>query len=73
MTTITIPKNLIGRSNLIAIPYAEYEQLLISSFNKKEISLSVSQKNRLKNARKNLSMGKFLTFDELRKKMGVKN
>ena len=73
MTTITIPKNLTGVSNLIAIPYAEYEKLLIFSFNKKEIYLSMSQKSRLKNARKNLSMGKFLTFDELRKKMGVKN
>ena len=73
MTTITIPKNLINTNNLIAVSYEEYKRFLASSFPKKEIVLSLSQKNRLKNARKNLSMGKFLTFDELRKKVGVKN
>ncbi len=73
MTTITIPKNLTSESNLIAIPYKEYERFLASSLYKKEIILTLSQRNRLKNARKNLSTGKFLTFNELKKKLGTKN
>ena len=62
-----------GENNLIAIPHKEYERLLSFSLPKKEIFLNSSQKDRLESARKNLKSGKFLTFNELRKKMGVKN
>lgn len=72
MTTITIPTNLTNKSNLVAIPYEEYKRFLSFS-SKKEVVLSLSQKNRLKNARKNLSAGKFLTFNELKKRLGNKN
>jgi len=68
MTTITIPKNLTRESDLIAIPYEEYRRFL-NFIPKKDVVLSSSQKNRLKTARKNLSNGKFLTFNELRKKL----
>lgn len=73
MATITIPKNLISESNLIAIPYEEYKRFLASSFSKKEIVLSLSQKKRLHSARKNLRAGNFLTLNELKKKLGAKN
>ena len=72
MTTITIPENLTRESNLIAVPYEEYRRFL-GFIPKKEIVLSPPQKNRLKTARKNLSNGKFLTLNELRKKLEAKN
>jgi len=65
MATITIPKNSINASNLIAIPYEEYKRFFYFSLPKKEVVLNLSQKKRLQSARKNLSTGKFLTFNEL--------
>lgn len=73
MTTITIPKNITRAGNLIAIPFEEYERLLSTSFPKKEVTLTLAQKKRLQSARENLGVGKSLTFNELRKKLGVKN
>lgn len=73
MVTITISNNLMKENDLIAISQEEYKRLLSFSFPKKEILLNSSQKNRLASARKNLKSGKFLTFNELQRKMGVKS
>jgi len=72
MATLSIPQELI-KEGFVVLPRRKYEELLASSFPKKEIVLSLSQKNRLQSARKNLSAGKFLTLNELRKKMEFKN
>lgn len=58
MTTITIPKNLTSKKNLIAIPFEEYERLLSASLPKKEVVLTLAQKSRLQSARRNLKGGK---------------
>ena len=62
MTTITIPKNFISNDDLVIIPRKQYESLLNLYSFKKEVVLSLSQKNRLQSARKNLKSGKFLTI-----------
>jgi hypothetical protein len=73
MTTITIPKNFISNDDLVIMPRKQYESLLSLFPIKKEVILSLSQKNRLQSARKNLKSGKFLTINELRKKLEAKN
>ncbi len=44
MATVTIPKNLMRENDLIAVPYSEDECFLAFSFPRKEIALSLSQK-----------------------------
>lgn len=73
MNTITIPKKLIKNDDLVVLPRKEYEKLLSTSLLKKEVILTQPQIKRLQSARHNLSVGKSLTFNELRKKLGVKN
>ncbi|OGH67049.1 hypothetical protein A3I84_01405 [Candidatus Nomurabacteria bacterium RIFCSPLOWO2_02_FULL_36_8] len=72
MTTLTIPQGSF-RDGFVVLPRRKYEELLASSFSRKEVVLNSSQKNRLQVARKNLNAGKFLIVNELRKKVGVKN
>ena len=73
MNTLTIPRNLIKNDDLVILPRKEYERLLSTAFLNKEVVLTLPQKKRLYSARENLSAGKSLTFNELRKKLGVKN
>lgn len=72
MSTLTIPQG-VFKDGFVVLPRRKYEELLAFSFSRKEVVLSLSQKNRLEFARKNLSTGKFLTINELRKKLEVKN
>ena len=72
MATITIP-NEITKEGFVVLPRREYERLLVSFLPGKEITLTLSQKKRLQSARVNLSKGKFLTLNELGKKLGIKN
>jgi len=72
MTTITIPKKITKGEDLIVIPRKDYERLLelkkISEFQP-----TSAQKKALMRARKNRKEGKFLTFDELKQKLGFAN
>ena len=72
MNTLTIPKKLAGRDDLIIISRKEYEKLLEL---KKvvEFKPTASQKKALVRAEKNFSRGKSLTLNELVKKLGFKN
>ena len=77
-TTITIPKELAKKGNLVLIPQKEYEEFLECQFEqlkkkKGGINLTELQKKRLKKARENLKQGKSLTIYELKRKLGVKN
>ena len=72
MATITIP-NEITKEGFVVLPRREYERLLVSFLPGKEVTLTLSQKKRLQSARVNLSKGKFLTLNELGKKLGIKN
>lgn len=69
MTTITIPRKITRGEELVVIPRKDYEELLelkkISEFQP-----TSSQRKALIRARKNRKNGNFLTFNELKKKLG---
>ncbi len=76
MSTITIPKKLAGRDDLIAVPREEYEELLkwrgvIKTF--KTFTPTPAQKTALKRARQNYKSGKHMTLNELKRRLGGKN
>ena len=72
MSTITIPKNLAGKDDLVVIPRREYEALL--AFRKiREFVPTAAQKRALIQARKNRKEERYLTINELRKKLGFTN
>ena len=76
MTTITIPKTLIKEKELVLIPRREYEEF--SRWQKttkpfKSFKPTLAQKKALSKARKNFANGKFLTIDELKRKLGFTN
>jgi len=72
MSTITIPKKLAARDDLIVIPRKEYEALLALK-PVKEFIPTTAQKRALIRAQKNRKAGKSLTINELRKKLGFTN
>ena len=72
MNTITIPKKIASRDDLIVIPRKEYEALL--EFKKfKEFSPTTSQKKALARAEQNFRKGKTLSYNELVKNLGFTN
>ncbi len=71
MPIAVIPKKVFSRGDLVIIPRKQYEELL--EWKKEEICLTPSQKRGLKQARKNMSRGKFMTINELKQKLGASN
>jgi len=74
MATITIPKNIRGEKNLIAVPRGLYEEF--SSWQKRVKSLktfkpSVAEKKALARARKNFAQGKYITLAKLEHELGL--
>ena len=69
MPTITIPKNLIKNDDLVILPRKEYERLLIARLIP-EFQPTTAEKKDLARARKNRAQGSFLTFNELKHKLG---
>ncbi|MBI3046529.1 MAG: hypothetical protein HYY86_03290 [Candidatus Harrisonbacteria bacterium] len=69
MNTVTIPKNLAKKGDLVVLPRREYEALLKLK-KVKEFIPTVAQKRALFRARKNRKDGVYLTINELRKKLG---
>lgn len=69
MNTVTIPKKLAERDDLIVIPRKDYKKLLLS---KKvfEFTPTDTDKKTLERARKNRRAGRFITLDELQRKLG---
>jgi len=72
MNTITIPKELSQKDDLIVIPRKKYEALLKLT-KSVEFVPTVTQKNALKRAEKNLRNKKSLNYDEVLSKLGFKN
>ncbi|OIP74736.1 MAG: hypothetical protein AUK06_03060 [Parcubacteria group bacterium CG2_30_36_18] len=69
MNTITIPKKLAGKDDLVVIPRKEYEALLV--FKKfKEFTPTLAQKKALLKAESNFRKGRTLSYYELVKKLG---
>lgn len=69
MRTITIPKKLAGRDDLVVIPRKEYEALLELKMIK-EFTPTATQKRALARAESNLGKGKTISYRELVQKMG---
>jgi len=72
MVTITIPKKITKGEELVVIPRKDYEKLLEL---KKipEFQPTTAQKKALIRARKNRKEGNFLTFNELKQRLGFTN
>lgn len=71
MKTITIPKKLAEKDDLIVIPRKEYESLLELG-RIKEFAATTVQKRALAKAENNLRKGKTLSYRELVKKLGFR-
>lgn len=76
MTIITIPKNLIKNDDLVIIPRKEYEEFsqwknMAKSF--KTFTPTAAQKRDLKRAREDYKQKKYLTLDEFKRKLAIKN
>ncbi|PIR44559.1 MAG: hypothetical protein COV10_04285 [Candidatus Vogelbacteria bacterium CG10_big_fil_rev_8_21_14_0_10_51_16] len=71
MTTLTIPKELMRKKELVLVPRDEYEWLVSyqASF-PAEIELSPAGRKALIRARKNIKSGKTLSVHELKQKLG---
>ena len=69
MTTITIPKKLARKDDLIVMPRREYESLLKRKV-MQEFTLTAAQRKSLNRAMKNLRAGKTLSYDEFVRKLG---
>ena len=73
MNVITIPKKMIAE-DLVIVLRREYEDLLqFNSRTVKEVPLTVVQKQALMRARRNLARGKYLTVNELKRKLDLKD
>ncbi len=72
MNTITIPKKLANRDDLVVIPRREY-QALLELKKIKEFKPTQAQKKSLARAENNLREGEALSYNELVKKLGFAN
>ena len=76
MTTITIPKELTKNKDLIAVPRDIYEDFLAWQKIIKSVKTFIPtarDKKILKEAREAYKRGNYLTIDELKRKLAVKN
>lgn len=76
MNVITIPKKLTKGEELIILPRKEYEEFFqwrktVNSY--KFFTPTLSQKRILKKAREDYRRGNYLTIDELKQKLALKN
>lgn len=72
MNTITIPKKLAGKDDLVVLPRREYEALLELK-KLKEFNPTPTQRKALLRAENNLIKRKTLSYNELSKKLGFAN
>lgn len=76
MTTLTIPKELAEKGDLVLVPMTEYKefsdwQKSIKPF--KTYLPTISEKRELRSAREDYKKGKFITINELKHKLAVKS
>jgi len=76
MTTVTIPKELVKKGDLVVISREEYEEFakwrgVMKSF--KSFTPTSAQKRELKKAREEYKKGKYLTLNELKRELEDKN
>ena len=72
MATITIPRTLAQKDDLVILPRQEYEALLeVKTI--KEFTPTAAQKRALIKAEQNLKRGETLSYNELVRKLGFTN
>lgn len=69
MSTITIPKKLAQKDDLVVIPRREYESL-VALKRLKEFTPTTAQKKALLRAENNFRKGKTLSYHELERTLG---
>lgn len=72
MNVLTIPKRIVQNDDLVIIPKMEYEFLLCRN-NEDETEIIPTLKNALKRAKRNLKLGKLMSYEEVGRKLGFKN
>ena len=72
MNTVTIPKKLAQKDDLVVVPRKEYEALLELK-KVKEFIPTAAQKKALARAERNVKRGKTLSYNELARKLGLGN
>ena len=76
MPTITIPGELHTHQDLVAVPRSTYEEFVAWQKKIKSVKTfkpTAAEKRAIQRARKNLAEGKYLTIDQLRHELGIKN
>ena len=73
MNTITIPKNLIKNDDLIIIPRQKYEELLDLEKIIKIIKPIKSELQAIKQGRKEIKKGKYISWHELKQELAYNN
>ncbi|MDP2703962.1 MAG: hypothetical protein Q8P01_02010 [bacterium] len=76
MTTVTIPKEAVGKKELVAIPQDLYEEFLKWQNMLKSMRVFIptaAQKRDVIRAREEYKKGSYLTLDECRQKLGIKS
>lgn len=69
MPTLTIPRKLIGKDDLVVVPRKEYEAL--TELRKTaEFTPTAAQRRALTRAEQNLKIGKTLSYHDLVRKLG---
>ena len=76
MTTLTIPKELTKKGELVIIPREDYEefshwQKFMKSF--KTYTPAAAEKRMIQKAREDYKKGRYLTIHELKRKLGIKS
>ena len=75
MATVSIPKELTERRDLVAVPRPEYERFVAwqrKVKSAKEFLPTAAEKKALARARKRRERGEYLTLDELRRALATR-
>lgn len=71
MTTITIPKKVNRKEELIAIPRREYEAYLQFCKSVPSVKMTRAEKREWERAKKDYAQGKYVTLEKLEREMGL--
>lgn len=76
MAVVTIPKELLKEKNLVAVPRKNYEEFLAWQKKIKSVRIfkpTAAERKALLRGRKNFAEGKYMTLEELRDALGIKD
>ena len=72
MNILTIPRQTIAKDDLVIVPRKEYETLLnLKTY--KTFTATPKIKRALRRAERNFKLGKTLTLNELKRKLGIES